>query len=111
MARRTLVLLAVTLAVTASTFVVSSTLGYPLLFVPLFLVWSWGERGRVTRRERMPERAPAPVTPAIGTAVRPVTLQLVHFRPGEHGFADGPGSPPRQVHPDGTQPHSEDVAA
>ena len=45
MSARTLIIFAA-VAVGAITFLVARQFGHTLLFVPLFLFWSWGDRGR-----------------------------------------------------------------
>ena len=46
MSSRTLIILFAAVAVGAITFAVARQFGQTLLFVPLFLFWSWGDRGR-----------------------------------------------------------------
>ena len=46
MSSRALIILFATVAVGAITFLVARQFGHTLLFVPLFLFWSWGDRGR-----------------------------------------------------------------
>jgi hypothetical protein len=46
MSSRTLIILVVAAVVGAVSFLVARSLGHTLLFLPLFLFWSWGERLR-----------------------------------------------------------------
>jgi hypothetical protein len=46
MSSRTLLILLTAIVVGAVTFFVARQFGHTLLFLPLFLFWSWGDRGR-----------------------------------------------------------------
>ncbi len=51
MSSRTLILLLVAVAAGAVLYVVGRILGHTLLFLPLFMFWSWGDRRRRPARD------------------------------------------------------------